>query len=99
MTRKQDQLLFWGRYVAKNWRLAPFIAAGAGFMSETVETRFGVDERSDTGQPQGVMAIAVGAITPLSKWLELSMEGRAESSPATAPHVIFGLSLFAAAKF
>ncbi len=99
VSRRRDQALAWARVMKSEWRIAPFAAVGAGLLTERVETRFGNENRSDGGSPQLVTAIAVGGMTPLSKWLELSLEARGENSSAYSPHQLFGLSLFLSAKF
>lgn len=99
VTRKQEKALAWGRVTLLPWRLAPYVAAGAGVLSERVETRFGEDTRTDSGRPEPVVALAGGAATPLARWCELGLEGRLESSSAYAPGVVFGLGVFVSAKY
>lgn len=99
VTRKQEQLLLWGRHVVRQFRLMPYAAVGVGALAETIETRLGTEERTDSGRPEAAFAGAVGAIAPITQWCEVSLEGRAETSPAYAPHPVFGLSVFASAKF
>jgi hypothetical protein len=99
VTRKRDQLLGWARVSKRDWRIAPFAGVGAGFLSEQIDTRLGIDETSDSSGAQPVVAAAVGGLTPLSQWLEMSLEVRAESSRLYAPHPLVGLGLFLSAKF
>lgn len=99
VARQQDQLLLWGRHVVRKWRVTPFGAAAVGALTEKIETKLGNEERTDSGRPEPVLALAAGAIAPIAEWCEISLETRAETSPAYAPHPVFGLSVFGSAKF
>ena len=66
VTRSREQLLVWARTKLRPWSIAPFVAAGIGELQEKVDTRFGGDSRSDSGQLQGVAALSAGAIAPSS---------------------------------
>ncbi len=99
VSKRHNEFLTWARHIFyPTWLVSPYLAAGAGFEYDKIQTTLGAEVSNESGSPYAMGALAGGMRIAFWQPLDLQIEGRAtfagdnSTNPTLGCNFLLGVS-------